>query len=338
MNAVSDRPRLGISSCLLGEHVRYDGGHKRDRFLVDTFGRFVEWVPFCPEIEAGFGAPREPIRLVLAPRPASSGRAGSSTGRVHPSRLEQVAAITESGRDVTAPLARTAARLAREAEEKKLSGFVLKSRSPSCGLERVKAYRNGGASALARRGVFAAALTARLPSLPVEEEGRLSDSRLRENFIERVFAFDRLARLFERRWTIGDLIAFHAVHKLTLMAHSPDAYRRLGRLVAAATGRPRGDVRKEYERTFMDALGIVATRGRHANVLAHMLGYFKHTLDTDACAELVARIEDYRLGRVPLVIPIGLIKHHVRRIGVPYLANQVYLDPHPHELALRNHV
>jgi uncharacterized protein YbgA (DUF1722 family)/uncharacterized protein YbbK (DUF523 family) len=324
---VGDRPRLGISACLLGEHVRYDAGHKRDPYLVETFGRFVEWVPFCPEVEAGFGTPREPIRLVLR-----SARSAGSIG------ADDVTVVTQSGRDVTAALARTAARLAREAGQKELAGFVLKRGSPSCGLERVKIYGSNGMPLLPGRGVFAAALTERMPTLPVEEEGRLTDPALRENFVERVFAYQRVRALFAGRWTIGDLVRFHTAHKLTLMAHSVEAYRRIGRLVASAGDRPRAELKRDYEQAFMDALTVVATRKRHANVLAHMLGYFKRALDADARAELAAVIDDYRLERLPLVVPITLFKHHIRRVGVPYLAGQVYLDPHPRELALRNHV
>lgn len=315
---MTDRLRLGISACLLGEPVRWDGGHKRDRFLVDTLSRHVEWVPFCPEVDAGFGTPREPIRLV-----------SSAAG---------VIATTRSGDDVTAPLARAAARLMRQAESADLSGFVLKSKSPSCGLERVKIYAPRGTSSTPGRGLFASALAARLPLLPVEEEGRLSDPRLRENFVERIFAYRRLRELFDGRWTVGGLVRFHTAHKLTLMAHSPVAYRRLGRFVAGAAARPRAEVRAEYERGFMDALAVVATPKKHADVLSHMLGYFKTSLDADARGELASTIEDYRLERVPLVVPLTLFRHHVRRVGVPYLAGQVYLDPHPRELALRNHV
>lgn len=326
-----DRPRIGVSACLLGEPVRFDGGHKRDPFLVETFGQHVEWVPVCPEVEAGLGTPRETMRLMLIGPPDRE-----RGGAYPPDRLRMV--VHKTGADVSGVMRRYAKPKVDELAGARLSGFVLKKDSPSCGMERVKVYAGSGPAERAGRGLFAEALMARLPNLPVEEEGRLSDPRLRENFVERVFAYQRLGRLFEARWSVGDLVAFHTAHKLTLMAHDPAAYRELGRLVASARGRPRRALQEEYESGFMRALSVVATPKRHANVLQHMLGYFKTSLDPDARAELLDLIEQHRIGRVPLVVPITLFKHHVRRLGVDYLAGQVYLDPHPRELSLRNHV
>lgn len=326
-----DRPRIGVSACLLGEPVRFDGGHKRDPFLVETFGQHVEWVPVCPEVEAGLGTPRETMRLTLV-GPPDRGK-----GETYP--LERVAMVVhKTGADVTAVMRRYARPKVEELADAGLSGFVLKKDSPSCGMERVKVYAGSGPAERAGRGVFAWALLTRLPHLPVEEEGRLSDPHLRENFVERVFAYQRLRRLFGQRWTIGDLVRFHTAHKLTLMAHSPAAYRSLGQLVADASRRARRALQDEYEAGFMAALTAVATSKRHANVLQHMLGYFKKSLETDARDELLDLIEQHRIGRVPLVVPMTLFKHHVRRLGVEYLAGQIYLDPHPRELSLRNHV
>ena len=205
-------------------------------------------------------------------------------------------------------------------------------------MERVKIYGGQGAPARSGRGLFAASLMERFPALPVEEEGRLGDPRLRENFVERVFAYWRLRGLFSGRWNLGSLVAFHTAHKLILMAHSPEAYRALGRLVAGAHGVPRADLQRRYSGGFMSALTVVATPRRHVNVLQHMAGYFKHLLDRDTKAELAAAIDDYRRLLVPLIVPITLLRHHVRAHGVPYLAGQLYLDPHPKELMLRNHV
>jgi uncharacterized protein YbgA (DUF1722 family)/uncharacterized protein YbbK (DUF523 family) len=310
--------KVGISACLLGDEVRYDGGHKRDAFLTDTFGRFVEWVPVCPEVECGFGTPREAMRLV---------RVGSG--------IRLLTVKTET--DLTARMEQFVRRRVPSLMLEGLSGYVFKKDSPSCGLERVKVYE-GGAPTRSGRGVFAAAVVARMPHLPVEEEGRLSDARLRENFVERVFAYSRLRELFDSAWTVGALVRFHTAHKLIVMAHSPEAYRRLGRLTAEAAARPRADVARRYEEGFMKALAVVATPRRHTNVLQHMLGYFKDRLDRASKAELVAAIEDYRRELVPLVVPITLFRHHVRVHGVEYLAGQRYLDPHPKELMLRNHV
>lgn len=311
--------RVGISSCLLGKKVRFDGGHKQDSFLVHTFGRWVEWVPVCPELEVGMGVPRESVRLVE--------RAGE---------IRLVA--SRSGADWTERMVELARRRAAELAEAQLDGFVLKKDSPSCGMERVKVYRDGGMPVKNGVGLFARALLARAPSLPVEEEGRLNDPRLRDNFVERVFAHHRLRRLFAGRWRTGELVAFHTAHKLQLMAHSPATYQALGRLVAVAKGMPRNDVRDTYAAQFMAGLKAIATPRRNANVLLHILGYFKKLLDADDRAELLALIEDYRAGLVPLVVPVTLLRHWVRVHQVAYLVGQIYLEPHPRELMLRNHV
>jgi len=315
----SSRIRIGISACLLGDEVRYDGGHKRDPFLADVLGPLVEWLKVCPEVEVGMGTPRESIRLT------------DVDGRI---RLLTV----KTGIDHTAAMTAYAARRTDALAGADLCGYVLKKDSPSCGMTRVKVYGGKGPPSRGGVGVFAAALLARFPHLPVEEEGRLVDARLRENFIERVFAYRRLRDLFESRWRVGDLVRFHTAHKLVLLAHSTAAYARLGRLVAGAKQMDRDDVRARYSAGFMEALAVLATPPRHANVLQHMVGYFKDTLDTASRDELLATIEDYRKGLLPLVVPVTLLRHHVRRHGVQYLADQVYLAPHPKELMLRNHV
>lgn len=313
------RLRIGVSSCLLGRKVRFDGGHKRDTFVVDSLGKYVEFVPVCPEAEAGLGVPRESMRLV---------RGGEGI------RLVTV----NTGHDRTDAVSRWSARKLRDLAAEELCGFILKKDSPTCGLERVRVYGDKGIPQRHGRGVFAEALVDAFPHLPIEEEGRLSDPGLRENFIERIFAFDRLRQLFAGRWSVGDLVRFHTAHKLTILAHVPAAYQRLGRLVAGARTRPRQEVRDVYTRDFMTALSVVSTRGRHANVLQHMLGYFKKSLDGDSRNELSDLIRRYAAGHVPLVVPLTLLKHHIRREQVEYLAGQVYLEPHPAELMLRNHV
>jgi uncharacterized protein YbgA (DUF1722 family)/uncharacterized protein YbbK (DUF523 family) len=317
--AAGARIRIGVSACLLGDEVRYDGGHKRDPFLTTILGPFVEWVKVCPEVEAGMGTPRESIRLV------------DEDGRL---RLVTV----KTGVDHTGLMTGYAAKRVVALDEDDLCGYVLKKDSPSCGMTRVKVYSGKGPGTRTGVGVFARALLARFPHLPVEEEGRLQDPRLRENFIERVFAYRRLRDLFDARWTVGDLVRFHTAHKLVLLAHSTQAYTRLGRLVAAAKSADRASLRQDYTAGFMEALSEIATTRRHTNVLQHMAGYFKKTLDAASRAELQAAIEDYRLGLVPLIVPVTLLRHYVRLHGVAYLAGQAYLDPHPKELMLRNHV
>lgn len=311
--------RVGISACLLGKKVRFDGGHKQDAFLVHTFGRWVEWVPVCPELEVGMGVPRESVRLVE-----------------HDGEIRMVA--PRSGKDWTAPMRELSARRVAALASLELDGFVLKKDSPSCGMARVKVYREVGMPTKQGVGLFAAALLGAMPSLPVEEEGRLNDPRLRENFVERVFAHHRLRRLFSGNWGLGDLVAFHTAHKLQLLAHSPAAYTRLGRLVAAAKGYPREEVQAAYTRQFMAGLKALATVRRNANVLLHILGYFKKLLAPADRAEVLGLVEDYRAGLVPLVVPLTLLKHWVRVHEVSYLAQQTYLEPHPKELMLRNHV
>ena len=310
--------RIGISSCLLGEPVRFDGGHKRDPFLTETFGAFVEWVPVCPEVECGFGTPRESMRLVHVDNGV---------------RLLTVRAAV----DLTDRMVEYARRRVAALDAEDLSGYVLKKDSPSCGMDRVKIYSTRGVPERSGRGIFAARLVERFPSLPVEEEGRLSDARLRENFIERVFAYWRLRRLFSDRWNLRALVDFHTAHKLILMAHSPEAYRQLGRLVARARGVGRADLKRRYTEMFMSALTVIATPRRHTNVLQHMAGYLKECLDASSKAELGTAIDDYRRALVPLVVPMTLLRHYVRVHRVSYLAGQLYLAPHPKELMLRNH-
>jgi len=311
--------RLGVSACLLGQEVRYDGGHKRDAFLTDILGPLVEWVPVCPEVEIGLGVPRPPIRLVGDPAAP---------------RL----VVEKTGEDLTARMRRWASGRIGELDALGLHGYVLKRGSPSCGLLRVRVYGEDGTPGRVGRGVFAAALTDALPLLPVEEEGRLSDAGIRESFIERVFAAARWQAFVASRPRARDLVAFHAAHKFAILAHSPRDYTELGRLVAGAGPRLAAETLATYGTRFMQALAIRATRARHVNVLQHLAGFLKRALGGDERAELGEVIAEYRRGLVPLVVPLTLLKHHVRRLGLAYLADQVYLNPHPKELMLRNHV
>jgi len=313
--------RIGISSCLLGREVRYDGGHKHDRFLTDTMGQYFDWVPVCPEVEIGLGIPRPTLRLE---------RHGDDIRMVMP----------KTAQDHTEAMRKYAVRRVNALAKEDLSGYVLKSRSPSCGMERVKVYPKDGDGGGSKTGVglFAEVLMNRFPNLPVEEEGRLNDPRIRENWITRVFAYRRLQELWRPRWTVGDLVKFHTAHKFLLLAHSEKDYRELGPLVAAAKKMPRDELRTTYEDQFMAALKRIASPAKHTNVLQHVLGFFKRDLDAASRAELLMHIQDYRQGRAPLVVPLTLIAHYVRILDVEYLKDQVYLQPHPRELALRNHV
>lgn len=311
--------RVGISSCLLGQEVRWDGGHKRDRFLTDELAPYVEWVAVCPEVEIGMGTPRETVQLVR------------EQGGLH-------LVGTRSRRDWTEAMESFAVRRVRALERLDLCGYVLKKDSPSCGMERVKVRDASGMAKRDGRGLFAEALLAAIPALPVEEEGRLNDPVLRENWIERVFAYRRLRSLFHGHFSVGRLVAFHTAHKLQLLAHSTEAYRRLGRLVAGAKKLERAELRERYETGFMEALAERATPRRQVNVLQHCLGYFKERLDPKTRAALAAQVADYQKGLVPLVVPVTMIRHYVDQLGIEYLAGQVYLEPHPKELMLRNRV
>lgn len=311
--------RIGVSACLLGAKVRFDGQHKLDHWITGTLGAFVTFVPVCPEMDIGLGTPRETIRI-------EQGDGGP--------RLT----APKSGRDLTDAMVRYSREKCRGLAGEDLSGFILKKDSPSCGMERVRIYGPSGMAHRTGVGFFSAELLQRFPLLPVEEEGRLHDPWLRENFVERVFAYRRLRTFFRGTWSMGGLVAFHTREKYLLLAHDPKAYTALGQLVAAAKGRPRAAVAQEYETAFMDAMGKLATVKKHCNVLQHMAGFFKRDITPEDRQELAQVIEDYRVGLVPLVVPVTLVRHFVRRYGAAYLAGQTYLEPSPKELMLRNHV
>lgn len=314
--------RIGVSACLLGQAVRFDGQHKRNHFLTDQLGKHVEWLAVCPEVELGMGVPRESVRLVRGE--------GGDPRLIAP----------RSGTDWTERMKNYArARTARLAGEQ-LCGYVLKRGSPSCGRGRIRIYPASGDGPPTRDGVglFAAALLDAFPDLPIEEEGRLEDARLRESFVERVFAYHRLSTLFAQRWSLGDLVHFHTAEKMALLAHATDGYRALGRLVATGATLSRAALAARYRSHFMAILAVPSTPGRHANVLMHLLGHLRDRLDPDARRELLDLIDEHRRGLVPLVVPITLLRHHVRRLDTGWLRAQSYLSPHPRELLLRNHV
>ena len=313
------KPKIGISACLLGEKVRFDGGHKRDRFLTDLFGKFVDWVPVCPEMEAGMGVPRETVRLVGPPS--------------HPKMIAE-----KSGRDWTSAMQQFSAKRIAQLAQQELSGYVFKKDSPSCGMERVKLYSKGSPPSRLGHGLFAAAIMARLPLLPVEEEGRLNDLGLRESFIERVFAYRRWQDALAASLSVNALIEFHTRHKFFLLAHSERHYRQLGRIVAKANRSTLGQAYDDYGALFMEGLAHHATPKTHTNVLDHMMGYFSKELSAPERQELLGVIHDYRRQLIPLIVPITLIRHYTNKYRIGYLEGQVYLEPSPKELMLRNHV
>ena len=316
-----EKIRLGISACLLGQQVRFDGGHQLDRFITDTLGNYVEFVPVCPEVECGLGVPREAMRLVgdpAAPR--------LMTVRTKIDHTERMIKWGETR--------------VWELAQENLCGFIFKSKSPSSGMERVRVYNEPaqGTSVTKGVGMFARIFMAHLPLLPVEDEGRLHDPELRENFIERIFVFQRWRELLVASPGRGGLVAFHTRHKLLILAHSTEHYRELGKLVAQAKELPAQELYERYQSRLMEALRLKATPKKNSNVLHHLMGYFKQDLTAEEKQELLEIIENYRQGYVPLVVPVTLINHYVRKYHQPYLQEQFYLYPHPVELQLRNHV
>lgn len=310
--------KIGVSSCLLGNPVRWNGGHKRDSFIVETLGQFVEFVPVCPEVECGLGVPRETLRLVGDPE---NPRLVTSRSNVdHTERMQQWAA----------------ARLAELATED-LCGFIFKKDSPSSGMARVKVYTPKGMPHKTGVGLFARAFMQRFPLVPVEEEGRLHDPKLRENFIEQIFALKRWRDSLSGGRSLGRLVAFHTQHKLLLLSHSETHYRDMGKLVAAGKAQPLDELYRRYEELLVAALNLKTTYRKNTNVMLHLLGYFKQQLSADEKQELLELIDQYRAGNIPLIVPVTLINHYVRKYDQPYLKTQTYLNPHPLSLKLRNH-
>ena len=314
-----EKIKLGISTCLLGENVRFDGGHKLDRYLTDTLGQFVEYVPVCPEMECGFGVPRESFRLVGDPE--------------NPRLV-----TTRTNQDHTERMAEWAKRRVGELEKEDLCGYIFKGGSPSSGMERVKVYDRNGVPSKVGVGLFARIFMNHFTLLPVEEEGRLHDPRLREKFIERIFALKRWRDGLKEKQSLKALIAFHTRNKLLLLAHSPQHHRQMGKLVAAGKELPLRELYARYQDIFLDALRLKTTNKKHTNVLMHMLGYFKEQLSAVEKQEMLELIEQYRLESLPLVVPMTMMSHYVRKYDETYLKEQTYLQPHPAELHLRNHV
>ncbi|MHB8137912.1 MAG: YbgA family protein [Smithellaceae bacterium] len=314
-----EKIKIGISSCLLGNPVRYDGGHKLDHFLRDTLGQYVDYLPVCPEAECGMGIPREAMRL---------------EGKTDAPHL--VTRLTRE--DKTDMMVRWAKKRVVQLAEEDLCGFIFKSDSPSSGMERVKVYDDKGIPAKTGVGIFARIFMEYFPLLPVEEEGRLRDAALRENFIERIFTLKRWREIRNMKSSRGVLVDFHARHKLLLLSHSTKLYQAMGTLVAGQKSLRVQDLFSQYEVMLMDALKLKTTPKKNVNVLQHMMGYFKEQLSADEKKELLEIIDNYQKGLLPLIVPVTLIGHYVRKYDQPYLREQIYLNPHPLELQLRNHV
>jgi uncharacterized protein YbgA (DUF1722 family)/uncharacterized protein YbbK (DUF523 family) len=315
---MEDKIRIGVSACLLGQPVRFDGGHKRDRYLTDTLGEYLDFVPVCPEVESGFSIPRETLRLVGDPQ----------APRLVTSRTNI---------DHTDRMLGWAEKRVRELETENLCGFIFKSDSPSSGLMRVKVYNPKGMAEKKGVGLFARAFTRHFPLLPVEEEGRLNDPKLRETFIEQIFTLKRWREMLAQRRSLKNLIDFHARHKLLMLSHSPANARLMGKLVADGKQMPIQAVYVQYESLLMVTLRTKSTIKKNLNVLEHILGYFKNRLGSDEKQEMLELFDRYRNEFVPLIVPVTLLNHYVRKTGESYLKQQVYLNPHPIALKLRNH-
>jgi uncharacterized protein YbgA (DUF1722 family)/uncharacterized protein YbbK (DUF523 family) len=310
--------KIGISSCLLGNLVRYDGGHSHDRFLTQTLGLFTEYVPVCPEVECGMPTPRDSLRLVGDPE--NPRLVTRKTGEDH---TEQMHTWIQNKLPIL--------------EKENLCGFIFKSKSPSSGLYRIKVYGDDGKMRSNGTGLFARAFTQHFPRIPVEEAGRLNDPKLREHFIENIFSFQRWRRFLENNPTPGKLVAFHTENKLLILSHSQDIYRQMGKLVARGKHQPPAQLFGAYEVLLLKALDLKTTIKKNINVLHHAMGFFKKNLTKDEKQELLSSIDQYRDGYVPLIVPLTLIKHYVLKYDQTWLRSQTYLNPHPFELKLRNY-
>ncbi len=316
---MDSRIQLGVSACLLGKNVRYNGGHTLDRWVVDELGKYVDYTPVCPEVECGLGIPREAMQLVGDP---AAPRLVTRT----------------TGVDHTDKLLSWAANKLEELKKLPLCGYIFKSKSPSNGMERIKVYNAKGHPVGSTSGLFAGAFTKRFPLLPVEEEGRLHDEHLRENFIERIFTMKRWRNaMCTDTISLNVLMQFHARHKLLLLSHSPKHYREMGRLIALAQTQPLDQVKEYYFRQLVEALKLRSTPAKHVNAMQHAIGYFKKMLNAGEKKEFQDILEHFRQGNLPLIVPITLLNHYVHKYGNQYLSEQYYLKPHPVELKLRNH-
>jgi uncharacterized protein YbgA (DUF1722 family)/uncharacterized protein YbbK (DUF523 family) len=310
--------KIGVSACLLGKKVRFDGGHKRSRFITDSLAGHFEFVAFCPEVAIGMGTPRQPIRLV-----------GDD-------RNPQAVGVKTPEINVSQPLRNYGSKIAGNIHH--LCGFIFKKDSPSCGMERVKVYNDKGMPERSGTGLFAREIIKAHPLLPVEEEGRLNDAELRDNFITRVYVYARWKALLAGGLSKTGLLEFHAGHKFLLMSHSTVVYKQMGRMLSDLTRASLSDIADSYIARLMQTLSKPSTRKRHANVLQHLLGYLTHDLDSAHRSDLHETIDAYRRGEFPLVVPVRLLQHHFNRHPNPYIKQQVYMKPHPQALLLRNNL
>lgn len=318
--AMETKIKIGVSSCLLGEKVRWNGDHKQDRYVREVLANYFEYIPVCPEMEVGMGVPRETVALY---------------GDLEKQRM--VSKKTQT--DWTKPMEQYIKGRINSLTHDELCGYIFKSKSPSCGLGRVPVYSEFGSHKVRHGpGLFAKAFTRKFPLIPTEDEGRLNDPRIRENFIVKVFSFYRLQNLLNKGFSSGALVKFHTQHKFLLLAHSRKHYSALGELVAHTKAFKPSELKEKYGNIFMEAFSLKSTPKKNTDVLLHMMGFLKKILTKGEKEDILSTIEDYRKELLPLIVPVTLIRHQVNKHNIEYLADQVYLNPHPKELMLRNHV
>lgn len=316
-----EKIKIGISSCLLGEKVRWNGNHKLNRVAREILGKYFEFVSVCPEVEIGMGVPRETVHL-------------------RENKNSQILVGTKSGKDWTSKMARFSEKKNKELSSHRLSGFIFKKGSPSCGINRIPVYSESSDKQLNAQGqgLFAKAFIHRFPLTPVEEEGRLDDFRIRDNFIVRVFSFYRLQNLFKGGFSKRALVNFHNRQKVLLLCHSRKHYDALGRLMAEAGELGLAELKTRYSELFMEGLTYKSTPKKNTDALQHMLGFLKKNLTKEERQDILTTIGDYRNLQAPLIVPVTLIRHYVKKYNITCLLDQVYLNPNPKELMLRNHV
>jgi len=315
---MEEKIKIGISSCLIGNKVRWDGDDKLDRFITDTLGKYLEFVPVCPEAECGLGTPRETLRLEGDP--------------------ENPRLVTRKEKaDLTELMVAWSKKKLIELKKEDLCGYIFKSKSPSCGMERINVYQETGAPVKQGTGIFAKIFMDRFPQIPAEDDGRLHDPKLRENFIEMLFTLKRWRNTLAAGKQMNNLINFHTQNKLLILSHNQKIYRRMGKLVANHDDISLDNLFSQYEALLLEALKLQTTVKKNINVMMHIMGYFKKELSSDEKRELIDIIEKYRNNTVPVIVPITLLNHYVRKYRQPYLQSQTYLHPHPVSLKLRNH-
>lgn len=317
---MTEKIRIGVSSCLIGEKVRWNGDHKQDRYVREILSRYFEYIPVCPEVEVGMGVPRETVALYGDPE--------------KPSMISK-----KTQTDWTKPMEKYIKSRINTLSADDLCGYIFKSKSPSCGMGRVPLYSEFGSHKVKHGpGMFANAFINSFPLVPTEEEGRLNDPRIRENFIVRVFSFKRFNLLLNEKFSLGQWVKFHTQHKFLLLAHSRKHYDELGELVAHSKTIKPSELKKKYGELFMEALTSKSTPKKNTDVLLHMMGFLKKLLTKIEKEDILSTIEDYRSEILPLIVPVTLIRHQVKKHNIEYLHDQVYLNPHPKELMLLNHV